>query len=39
MLMLNECEQLWASRAAQALNTRLTTHDVAPSVNALYTSP
>ena len=28
--MLNECEQLWASRAAQA---RLTNHVVAPSVN------
>ena len=32
--MLNECEQLWASRAAQALDARLTNHDVvAPSVN------
>ena len=24
--MLNECEQLWASRAAQALDARLTNH-------------
>ena len=31
--MLNECEQLWASRAAQALDARLTNHVVAPSVN------
>ena len=31
--MLNECEQLWASRAAQALDTRLINHVVAPSVN------
>ena len=37
--MLNECEQLWASRAAQALDERLTNHVVAPSVNpALQTS-
>ena len=27
--MLNECEQLWASRAAQALDARLTNHVVA----------
>ena len=31
--MWNECEQLWASHAAQALDARLTTHVVAPSVN------
>ena len=31
--MLNESEQLWASRAAQAVDTRLTNHVVAPSVN------
>ena len=31
--MLNECEQLWTSRAAQALDARLTNHVVAPSVN------
>ena len=31
--MLNEFEQLWASRAAQALDARLTNHVVAPSVN------
>ena len=31
--MLNECEQLWASGAAQALGARLTNHVVAPSVN------
>ena len=31
--MLNECEQLWASRAAQELDARLTNHVVAPSVN------
>ena len=31
--MLHECEQLWASRAAQALDARLTNHVVAPSVN------
>ena len=31
--MLNECEQLWASRAAQAFDARLTNHVVAPSVN------
>ena len=31
--MLNECEQLWASIAAQALDARLTNHVVAPSVN------
>ena len=31
--MLNECEQLWASGAAQALDARLTNHVVAPSVN------
>ena len=37
VIMLNECEQLWASRAAQALDARLTNHVVAPSVNpALY---
>ena len=28
-----ECEQLWASRGAQALDARLTNHVVAPSVN------
>ena len=33
VIMLNECEQLWASRAAQALDARLTNHVVAPSVN------
>ena len=33
MIMLNECEKLWASRAAQALDARLTNHVVAPSVN------
>ena len=33
MIMLNECEQWWASRAAQALDARLTNHVVAPSVN------
>ena len=31
--MWNECEQLWASRAAEALDARLTTHVIAPSVN------
>ena len=31
--MLNECGQLWASRAAQALDARLTNHVVDPSVN------
>ena len=31
--MLNECEQLWASRAAQALDALLTNHIVAPRVN------
>ena len=31
--MLNECKQLWASRAAQALDARLTNHVVALSVN------
>ena len=31
--MSNECEQLWASRAGQALDARLTNHVVAPSVN------
>ena len=31
--MLNECGQLWASRAAQALDARLTNYVVAPSVN------
>ena len=31
--MLNECEQLWPSRAAQALDAHFTTHVVAPSVN------
>ena len=31
--MLNECEQFWASRAAQPLDARLTNHVVAPSVN------
>ena len=31
--MLNECEQFWVSRAAQALDARLTNHVVAPSVN------
>ena len=33
MIMLNECEQFWASRAAQALDARFTNHVVAPSVN------
>ena len=33
VIMLNECEQLWSSRAAQALDARLTNHVVAPSVN------
>ena len=36
VIMLNECEQLWASRAAQAFDARLTNHVVAqlaPSVN------
>ena len=33
MIMLNECEQLWASRTAQALDARLTNHVVASSVN------
>ena len=33
--MLNECEQLWASRAAQALDARLANHVVAPSVNPI----
>ena len=33
MIMLNECEQLWASLAAQALDAPLTNHVVAPSVN------
>ena len=31
--MLNECEQLWASLAAQALDARLTNHLVVPCVN------
>ena len=31
--MKNECEQLWASRAAEALDSCLTTHAVASSVN------
>ena len=31
--MLNECGQLWASRAAQALDARLTNHVVDPSIN------
>ena len=31
--MLNECEQLWASLAAQALEARLTNDVVVPSVN------
>ena len=31
--MLHECEQLWASRASQALDARLTNHVVALSVN------
>ena len=31
--MLNECGQLWASRAAQALDASLTNHVVDPSVN------
>ena len=26
VIMLNECEQLWESRAAQALDARLTNH-------------
>ena len=34
--MLNECEQLWVSRAAQALDERLTNHVVAPSVNPAF---
>ena len=33
MNILNECGQLWASRAAQALDARLTNHVVDPSVN------
>ena len=33
VIMLNECEQLWASSAAQALDALLTNHVVAPSVN------
>ena len=37
--MLNECEQLWASRAAQALDARLTNHVVAPSVNPALHAP
>ena len=32
VIMLNEYEKLWVSRAAQALDTRLTNHVVAPSV-------
>ena len=32
-IMLNECKLLWASRAAQALDARLTNHVIAPSVN------
>ena len=31
--MLNECKQLWPSRAAQALDARITNHVVSPSVN------
>ena len=31
--MLNECGQLWASRAAQALDARLTNQVVAPSLD------
>ena len=33
VIMLNECEQLGASRDAKALDARLTNHVVAPSVN------
>ena len=33
VIMLNECEQLLASRAAQALDARLTTLVVSPSVS------
>ena len=32
--MLNKCEQLWASCAAQALDARLTNHVVTPIVNS-----
>ena len=32
-ISVNECEQLWASHAVQALDARLTNHVVAPSVN------
>ena len=32
MIMLNKCEQLWATRAAQALDACLTNHVVSPSV-------
>ena len=31
--MLNECRQLWASRASQALDARLTNQVVAPSLD------
>ena len=31
--MLNECGQLWASRAAQALDARLINQVVAPSLD------
>ena len=40
MIILNKCEQLWASRVLQALDVRLTNHVVALSVNPaleLYT--
>ena len=33
VILLSECEQLWASCAAQALDARLTNRVVAPSVN------
>ena len=33
MNMLNECRQLWASRASQALDARLTNQVVAPSLD------
>ena len=38
VIMLNECEQLWVSRAAQALDARLTNHVVTPSVNTALES-
>ena len=37
--MLNKCKQLWVSRAAQALDARLSNHVVVPSVNPALRGP